>query len=82
MSSRGIVSCLGSKSSKISLFREAVLQQSALGLNMSLAQAFIALTHICMMITALGTSRGVTLAFARLIADEQVTLMLEILLNT
>ncbi|KAG5815690.1 hypothetical protein H9Q74_003377 [Fusarium xylarioides] len=76
LSSRGIINYVATKSSKLSLGREVVLQQSALGFDMSLAQAFIALTLGGTLIIAPSASRGDPLALGKLMADEGVTFTL------
>ncbi|KAF5973503.1 putative polyketide synthase [Fusarium bulbicola] len=76
LSSRGIINYLATKSSKLSLGREVVLQQSALGFDMSLAQAFMALALGGTLIIAPSVSRGDPLALGRLMADEGVTFTL------
>nr|ALQ32979.1 putative polyketide synthase [Fusarium sp. NRRL 25184] len=76
LSSRGIINYVATKSSKLSLLREVVLQQSALGFDMSLAQAFIALALGGTLVIAPGESRGDPLALSKLMTDEQVTFTL------
>ncbi|KAF5684504.1 polyketide synthase [Fusarium circinatum] len=73
LSSRGIINYLATKSSKLSLSREVVLQQSALGFDMSLAQAFMALALGGTLVIVPSVSRGDPLALSRLMADEGVT---------
>ncbi|KAF5591103.1 polyketide synthase [Fusarium pseudoanthophilum] len=74
--SRGIVNYVATKSSKLSLGREIVLQQSALGFDMSLAQAFLALALGGTLAIAPSVSRGDPLALGKLMADEGVTFTL------
>ncbi|CAG7561044.1 unnamed protein product [Fusarium equiseti] len=74
--SRGIINYLATKSSKLSLGREVVLQQSALGFDMSLAQAFMALTLGGTLIIAPAASRGDPHALAKLMVAEEVTFTL------
>ncbi|CAJ0552622.1 Ff.00g007000.m01.CDS01 [Fusarium sp. VM40] len=76
LSSRGIINYVATKSSKLSLGSEVVLQQSALGFDMSLAQAFMALTLGCTLIIAPAASRGDPQALGKLMAAEQVTFTL------
>ncbi|PNP85410.1 hypothetical protein FNYG_01239 [Fusarium nygamai] len=76
LSSRGIINYVATKSSKLSLGREVVLQQSALGFDMSLAQAFLALALGGTLVIAPSVSRGDPLALGKLMADEGVTLTL------
>ncbi|KAH7213281.1 putative hybrid PKS-NRPS enzyme [Fusarium redolens] len=76
LSPRGIINYVATKSSKLSLGREAVLQQSALGFDMSLAQAFLALTFGGTLVIAPSASRGDPLALSNLMADEAVTFTL------
>nr|ALQ32879.1 putative polyketide synthase [Fusarium miscanthi] len=76
LSSRGIINYVATKSSKLSLGREVVLQQSALGFDMSLAQAFVALALGGTLVIAPSASRGDPLALGKLMADEGVTFTL------
>ncbi|KAF5648995.1 polyketide synthase [Fusarium sp. NRRL 52700] len=78
LSSRGIINYVATKSSKLSLFlgREVILQQSALGFDMSLAQAFMALTLGGTLVIAPRTSRGDPLTLSKLMAEEGVTFTL------
>ncbi|KAF4339725.1 polyketide synthase [Fusarium beomiforme] len=76
LSSRGIINYLATKSSKLSLGREVVLQQSALGFDMSLAQAFMALALGGTLVVAPGESRGDPLALSKLMVDEGITFTL------
>jgi amino acid adenylation domain-containing protein len=76
LSPRGIINYVATKSSKLSLGREVVLQQSALGFDMSLAQAFLALTFGGTLVIAPSASRGDPLALSNLMADEAVTFTL------
>nr|ALQ32946.1 putative polyketide synthase [Fusarium sacchari] len=74
--SRGIINYVATKSSKLSLGRETVLQQSALGFDMSLAQAFMALTLGGTLVIAPSIDRGDPLALSKLMVDEGVTFTL------
>ncbi|KAF5549422.1 polyketide synthase [Fusarium phyllophilum] len=65
LSSRGIINYVATKCSKLSLGREVVLQQSALGFDMSLAQAFIALALGGTLAIAPSASRGDPLALGQ-----------------
>jgi aspyridone synthetase (hybrid polyketide synthase/nonribosomal peptide synthetase) len=76
LSSRGIINYVATKSSKLSLGREIVLQQSALGFDMSLAQAFMALALGGTLVIAPSATRGDPLALGKLMADERVTFTL------
>lgn len=76
LSSRGIINYVATKSSKLSLGREVVLQQSALGFDMSLAQAFMALTLGGTLVIAPSIDRGDPLALSKLMADEGVNFTL------
>ncbi|KAF5603867.1 polyketide synthase [Fusarium pseudocircinatum] len=76
LSSRGIINYVATKSSKLSLGREVILQQSALGFDMSLAQAFLALALGGTLVITPSVSRGDPLALGKLMADEGVTLTL------
>ncbi|RGP81853.1 polyketide synthase [Fusarium longipes] len=71
--SRGIINYLATKRSKLSLGREIVLQQSALGFDMSLAQAFIALTLGGTLVIAPAESRGDPHALGKLMVEQGVT---------
>ncbi|KAF5973209.1 polyketide synthase [Fusarium coicis] len=74
--SRGIINYVATKRSKLSLGREVVLQQSALGFDMSLAQAFLALALGGTLVIAPSATRGDPLALGKLMADEGVTFTL------
>ncbi|SCO19757.1 unnamed protein product [Fusarium fujikuroi] len=74
--SRGIINYVATKSSKLCLEREVVLQQSALGFDMSLAQAFMALTLGGTLVIAPSIDRGDPLALSKLMADVGVTFTL------
>ncbi|KAF4439073.1 polyketide synthase [Fusarium acutatum] len=76
LSSRGIINYVATKSSKLSLRREVVLQQSALGFDMSIAQAFMALALGGTLIIVPSASRGDPLALGRLMTDEGVSFTL------
>ncbi|KAF5694735.1 polyketide synthase [Fusarium denticulatum] len=76
LSSQGIINYVATKSSKLSLGREVVLQQSALGFDMSLAQAFMALALGGTLVIAPSVSRGDPLALGKLMADEGITFTL------
>ncbi|RBQ65903.1 hypothetical protein FVER14953_13421 [Fusarium verticillioides] len=73
---RGIINYVATKRSKLSLGREVVLQQSALGFDMSLAQAFLALALGGTLVIAPSAIRGDPLALGKLMADEGVTFTL------
>ncbi|KAG9498188.1 putative NRPS-like protein biosynthetic cluster [Fusarium musae] len=73
---RGIINYVATKRSKLSLGREVVLQQSALGFDMSLAQAFLALALGGTLVIAPSATRGDPLALGKLMADEGVTFTL------
>ncbi|EMT72002.1 Lovastatin nonaketide synthase [Fusarium odoratissimum] len=76
LSSRGIINYVATKSLKLSLRREVVLQQSALGFDMSLAQAFMALALGGTLVIAPCESRGDPFALSKLMIDERVTFTL------
>ncbi|ENH70099.1 Lovastatin nonaketide synthase [Fusarium oxysporum f. sp. cubense race 1] len=76
LSSRGIINYVATKSLKLSLRREVVLQQSALGFDMSLAQAFMALALGGTLVIAPCESRGDPFALGKLMTDERVTFTL------
>lgn len=76
LSSQGIINYVATKSSKLSLGCEIVLQQSALGFDMSLAQAFIALTLGGTLVIAPAASRGDPQALGKLMVAEKVTFTL------
>ncbi|PCD25242.1 hypothetical protein AU210_014350 [Fusarium oxysporum f. sp. radicis-cucumerinum] len=76
LSSRGIINYVATKSLKLSLRREVVLQQSALGFDMSLAQAFMALALGGTLVIAPCESRGDPFALSKLMTDERVTFTL------
>ncbi|KAI3576482.1 putative hybrid PKS-NRPS enzyme [Fusarium oxysporum f. sp. albedinis] len=76
LSSRGIINYVATKSLKLSLRREVVLQQSALAFDMSLAQAFMALALGGTLVIAPCESRGDPIALSKLMTDERVTFTL------
>lgn len=70
----GIINYLASKVDRCALKTETVLQQSALGFDMSLAQAFHALARGGKLIIAPASSRGDPFALSRLMVDQSVSM--------
>nr|WNS47916.1 CapA [Capnodium sp. TTI-000886] len=76
LSQAGIINYLAGKANKLSLTQEVVLQQSALGFDMALAQAFHALSHGGTLIIVPQDSRGDPVALGKLMVENRVTFTL------
>lgn len=76
LSQIGIINYIASKAKLLHLGQEVVLQQSALGFDMSLAQAFQALARGGTLAVASQAARGDPLALSRFMAKHSVTFTL------
>ncbi|KAK0373507.1 hypothetical protein CLIM01_09128 [Colletotrichum limetticola] len=76
LTSAGIINYAATKASKLHLDREVVLQQSSLGFDMSIAQAFNALTNGGTLVIVPQESRGDPVALTKIMVDEGVTFTL------
>nr|WNS47931.1 FunA [Talaromyces coalescens] len=76
LSQAGFINYAASKGKELSLGCEVVLQQSALGFDMAIAQACIALMHGGTLVIAQQCVRGDPIALAKLMFDEEVSFTL------
>lgn len=76
LSQMGFINYAAFKGKELSLGREVVLQQSALGFDMAIAQACISLTHGGTLVIAQQGIRGDPVALAKLMVDEGVSFTL------
>ncbi|KAF2773327.1 putative hybrid PKS-NRPS enzyme [Teratosphaeria nubilosa] len=74
LSQIGIINYLASKAHRLSLQREVVLQQSALGFDMCLAQTFHAIARGGTLVVAPQASRGDPVALSKLMVESNVTM--------
>ncbi|KZL83306.1 lovastatin nonaketide synthase, partial [Colletotrichum incanum] len=76
LSSAGIINYTATKASKLDLGREVVLQQSSLGFDVSIAQAFKALANGGTLVIVPQDGRGDPVALVKIMKDEGVTFTL------
>ncbi|KAL2071167.1 hypothetical protein VTL71DRAFT_12402 [Oculimacula yallundae] len=73
LSQEGFINYAASKSRRLGLLRETVMQQSSTGFDMSIAQMFNSLANEGTLIMVPQESRGDPVAISRLMLDEKIT---------